>query len=119
MRLFVVTVAVCCVGAGFIVGLFVAALTGGTFSQMQAELKDAQRREADAKREAKDCKLSLEEAREALGRDAVDLCHSQASIGLLIEVPEIRSLLLGPEFVDKYKARWFEPKGAYKFLGGK
>jgi len=130
---------------GFLAGLFVAALTTGSYLAVK-EQRDSLREELDAARDDnRTLRRSVAVAREEVEaikkvgdvtaknasmiedkKAAAEKAHkemsvkwlkSQALLGLLARFPEFCSIFLGTKFRAEFQADWFCPDAAIKLVG--
>jgi hypothetical protein len=132
-RLTLATTALCGIAAGFLGGLLVAGMVGGSFAdvcrerdQMAAQQIEwaAYVKGVDADRAAATARAEKAE-RKAADRDKAEtaaianLFKSQALLAMVIKWPGIGKTIVSEEFKNKINADWCFPENAYKLIGGR
>ena len=118
-KLNVVIVALCAHAAGLAIGLVVASL-GGASLPMVAFDQDA-RALREARQTIDDLKAEAEYDRQYAVKMGAQCLKTNAFIGLLIDYPVLREVLLEPPVSDSFEGKdgWWYPQSALGLLGGR
>jgi hypothetical protein len=125
--------ALCMFAAGVLGGLAFAAINRGSLGEMteerdrlvaeneklQAEVDGLTPQLAEAISAQQDLTEKLRRTTEVHVKTTEHLVKSQAVLGMLLKVPEVRPFLLGDQFRRSFKADWWFPETAFKLIGGR